>query len=206
MGRSSRLLLAAAVALVLPASVFAGIPDPALSTVPNILTSPDGTLEYVVTVVGAEGPIDQANVEIVASTEVDGLLCWCVGQTHPTIQAFSNVNGEASFFIAAGGCVDPAVVTTPPAAEVFANGIKIGEPGWVSPDVTDNSGNKPTDVGYNPAGSCEVTVGDAVYLTGPIANATYDFCADLNTTGDVSLADALLATGPIANGASCTAQ
>lgn len=205
MGRSLRLLLATVVAGALSAGVcFAGIPDPALSDVPNVVTSPDGNLEYIVTVVGADGPIDSALVEIVFSTETDGLVCWCVGQVHPTIQANSNALGQASFFISGGGCVDPALVTTPPAVEVFANGIKLGEPGVVSSDVVDDGGRKPTDVGYAPGGACKVVIADAVYFTGPIVSGTYDYCTDMDSSGVVNIADAVIVTGPIVSGAICT--
>jgi len=205
MGRSSRLLLVATVVGVLTASVaFAGIPDPALSNVPNVITSPDGSLAYVVDVVGASGPIDSALVQIIVGTEADGIICWCVGQTHPTIEAFTNAAGQATFNIAAGGCVDSALVVTPPAVEVFANGIKIGQPGVVSADVVDSNGTL-AQGGWTPGASCAVSVGDAVYFTPFIANGTYGFCADLDSNGTVSLSDAVLVTPPIAFGASCTA-
>ena len=81
MGRSYRLLIAALVAGILVAgSSYAGIPDPTLSVVPNVLYSPSGTAEYVVVVNGSSGPIENALVQLVFSTEADGLICWCVGR------------------------------------------------------------------------------------------------------------------------------
>ncbi|NNF06614.1 MAG: hypothetical protein HKN21_07625 [Candidatus Eisenbacteria bacterium] len=204
MGRSSRLLLAAIMVGALTASVsFAGIPDPALSTVPNVLVSPDGSLEYKVTVVGADGPIDTALVQIVVGAEADGLICWCVGQTHPTIEATTDASGCASFFISAGGCIDSSLVASPPAVEVFANGIKIGEPGIVSPDAVDANGDvtqTPWVIGAN----CDVALGDAVYHTPFIAGGLPNFCSDMDSDGAVTLADAVTLTAPISNGASCS--
>lgn len=207
MGRSSRLLLAVAVIGVLAANVcFAGLPDPALSTAGNVILSPNASIDYVVEVIGSEGPIDTALVQIVFSTETDGLVCWCTGQVHPNIEGYTNALGQATFNLAGGGCVDSSLVSTPPAVEVFANGIKIAEVGVVSPDAVDGLGRVPTDPGYDPMGSCTVGVGDAANHTGPIVTSTYSFCTDLNSDGALTLADAVLVSEDIINSASCTAQ
>ena len=207
MGRSSRLLLAAAVMGVLAASVsFAGLPDPALSSAGNVILSPSGGIPYTVEVVGTEGPIDTALVQIVFSTETDGLVCWCVGQVHPTIEAYTNALGQATFNISGGGCVDSSLVSSPPAVEIFANGIKLAEVGVVSSDGVDDNGFVATDPSYNPNGTCVVGVGDATFHTSPIIASTYAFCTDINSDGAVSLADAVLITDDIVAASSCAAQ
>jgi len=188
---------------------FAGLPDPALSNVPNVVMSPSGGLTYTVDVIAGDGPVDSSLVEIVFSTEVDNLICWCVGQDHTnrTISAFSNALGAADFNISGGGCVDSSLVASPPAVQVFATGQLLGQVGVVSPDVVDGSGAVATDPGgWDPLGVCNVAVGDAVFHTSPIANSVYTFCTDMNSDNTVSLTDAVLITNDIANAASCSAQ
>lgn len=206
MGRSYRLLIAALVAGVLIAgSSFAGIPDPTLSVVGNVLYSPSGTTEYIVTVNGSAGPIDSATVQLVFSTEADGLICWCVGQAHPLIEATTDVNGQAHFFIAAGGCIDPSLVAAPPAVEVFANGIKLKEVGCVSPDAVDGSGLLPTS-GWDPGLYCSVSLADAGLHSPPIKSGTYSFCSDVNSDLAVDLTDAVVLSESIKSGFTCTKQ
>ena len=43
----------------------AGVPDPLLSTVPNVIVSPDASMGYTVNVAGSGGPIDSSLVQIV---------------------------------------------------------------------------------------------------------------------------------------------
>jgi len=204
MGRSLRLLLAALTAGALTASFCsAGIPDPSLSSAGNVLVNPDGSLQYTVSVVGQSGPIDSAIVQLVFSTETDGLVCWCTGQTHPTIEALSGPTGDADFFISAGGCVDSGLVASPPAVEVFANGFKIAEVGVVSPDAVDDAGLLPLQ-GWSPGGTCQVVLSDAVFHTGPIVSAAYSFCTDFNSDGAVNVSDAVIATAPIILATACT--
>ncbi len=206
MGRSYRLLIAALVAGVLVAgSSFAGIPDPTLSVVGNVLYSPGGTVEYIVTVNGSAGPIDSATVQLVFSTEADGLVCWCVGQAHPLIEATTDASGEAHFFIAAGGCIDPSLVAAPPAVEVFANGIKLKEVGCVSPDAVDDSGILPTS-GWNPGTFCTVSLADAGLHSPSIKTGTYTFCSDVNSDLAVDLTDAVVLSEGIKSGFTCTKQ
>mgnify|MGYP003572957441 CR=1 FL=1 len=208
MGRRYQLLLAVVVASFLTAGVAqAGIPDPALSDVPNVLVVPGGALEYIVTVNGSEGPIDTALVELVFSTEVNGILAWCVGQTTGTISALTDANGEASFFIAAGGCVDAALVSSPPAVRVFAKGIELAQVGVVSPDAVDGDGVPPTG-GWNiTTGSlAEVGLSDASVHTPPVKDGTYSYCTDFNSDGAVDLSDASIMTPSIKDGSNCTAQ
>jgi hypothetical protein len=206
MGRSYRLLLGVLVAaMVVPAAVYAGIPDPSLSDAPNVLYSPGGDLEYIVTVNGSSGPIADATVQLVFSGEADTLVAWCVGQTHPTIEATTDVNGEAHFFIGAGGCIDPSQVAAPPAVEVFANGIKLNEVGAVSPDVVDAGGVLPW-LGWNPGPITSVGGNDGSFLGQYFKTSVYNYCADLNSDGVVAGDDASLAGPAIKNSTGCTIQ
>ncbi len=206
MGRRFRLLIAAlAVGAVAASAAYAGIPDPNLSVVPNVLYSPGGTLEYTVTVNGSSGPIDSATVQIVFSSESDTLICWCLGQTHPMVTATTDINGQAHFFIAAGGCVDPSLVSSPPAVEVFANGIKLSEVGAVSPDAVDAGGLLPTQ-GWDPQGSCVVGLSDGARHATAIKGGGADFCSDVTSDGVVALDDAVVLAAAIKSGSACTAQ
>jgi len=206
MGRSYRLLLGVLVAaMVVPAAVYAGIPDPSLSDVPNVLFSPGGDLEYIVTVNGSSGPIANATVELQFSDGADTLIAWCVGQTHPTISATTDANGEAHFFIGAGGCIDPSQISAPPAVEVFANAVKLSEVGCVSPDAVDASGLLPWQ-GWNPGAVASVSANDAAFLGQFFKTSVYDFCADLNSDGAVAGDDASLAAPAIKNSLSCTKE
>jgi hypothetical protein len=194
-------------ALVVGATIggvaYGGIPDPNFSTVPNVLVSPAGTLEYIVYVADSSGPIDAANVQIVLSTEAETIGCWCVGESVPIISAFSDINGEAHFFIDGGGCIDPDSVASPPPAQVFANGILLADVGIVSVDAVDVGGLLPTQ-GWNPGGFCSCGLSDATRFTAPITTGSYDFCTDLNSDLQVDLADAVAITAPLTIGHTCT--
>ena len=204
MGRWIQVLLAALVVGVATTGVsFAGIPNASLSTVPNIVLSPDGSMETKIIVVGDEGLIDTAVVEIVFSTEVSGIVCWCVGQTEPVITGITNSFGEVCFFIAGGGCVDPLAVTTPPAVEVFANGYLLAQVGTVSVDAVDGGGILPT-AGWTPGGQCTAGLSDATFHTAPLKNGVYSYCTDLNSDLDSDLDDAVAITPGIKTGATCT--
>lgn len=206
MGRSYRLLLGVLVAaMVVPVAVYAGIPDPSLSDAPNVIYSPGGNLEYIVTVNGSSGPISGATVQVIFSTEADSLVQWCVGQTHPTIEAITDANGQAHFFIGAGGCIDPSQVAAPPAVEVFAAGIKLNEVGGVSPDAVDNTGLLPWQ-GWNPGSTSGVSLTDASYHGEFFKSGAFNYCSDLNSDGIVAIDDASLAGSGIKNSESCTAQ
>lgn len=205
MGRRIVLLLAIAVGVTGFSVANAGIPDPTFCDVPNVLVNPGGDLQYTVFVANSSGPIDSALVQIVFSTEVDGFLCWCVGQTHPLIQGYSNASGEATFNIAAGGCVDPTLVGSPPAVEVLANGVSLAQVGVVGPDAVDDGGILPTS-GWNPGGLCRVGLSDASRHTVPFSTFAYDYCSDLDSSGSVGLLDAVIATVPISTASACTQQ
>ena len=204
MGRLIQVLSTALVVGVATAGVAsAGVPNPSLSTVPNIVLTPDGSLPTTVIVVGDVGAIDTALVQVVFSAEAAGIICWCTGQTEPLIQGLTNASGEVTFFVAGGGCVDPLDVGMPPAVEVFANGILLAEVGTVSPDAVDPGGLKPTE-GWNPGGICTPGLNDVVFHTAPIADGFYSFCTDLDSDMDCDLDDALLITPGLKNGVTCT--
>jgi len=197
------ILIAAVVALAPLAAGAAGIPDPNLSQVPNVVVAPDGSLQYRVVLYSSQGALDSALVQLVFSSETEALLCWCSGQVHPVVSSISNILGQAEFYIAAGGCVDSGLVASPPAVQVYANGYPVGEVGVVSPDVVDDTGTRPQS-GWNPGGQCHVTLSDAVYHSGPIQTFVYDFCSDLNSDGVVNISDAVTLTAPIVNASDCT--
>jgi hypothetical protein len=205
MGGVSRLLIAGLAVALGSAPAWAGIPEAANSTVPNVVYNPTGSKEYIVVIRDAgNNPLQDIEVRIQFSAEADTTVCWCVGQVHPLIGATTDVNGEASFFISAGGCLDPGHYADPPIS-VFANGVLMGEVGGVSADVVDGSGNLPHE-GWNPGGSCVNGLPDAVYFTPPIQTGFYDYCTDFNSDGAVDLNDAVFITVPISQGQACVAQ
>jgi len=189
---------------VLATSVaIAGTPDPNLSTVPNVLVSPSGIFTYNVTVVSSDGPVNGALVQLSFSTEAAGLVCWCDGQTQPLIESTSNASGVASFNISAGGCIDPSLVSSPPAVEVFANGFLLKEVGVVSVDSVDPAGLLPTQ-GWDNGGICTAGLADATYHTPTLKSGAYNFCTDLDSDGDCDLDDAVALTPGLKLGWSCT--
>ena len=180
--------------VAVPAAVFAGVPDPLLSTIPNVIGSPDGGLPYRVTIVGTSGPIDSANVTLVWTVAGDTATCWCTAQTHPSVSSSTNASGIAVFTLRLGRCLNPATIPGGVAIEVFVNSIKIKEVGQVSPDVFTGGALGPP---------CVAGVSDAIQFTFPLATGTYGFCFDLNSDGTVGLSDATLVTAPLATAATC---
>ena len=197
------LLTALVVGVATTGAASAGVPNPSLSTVPNIVLSPDGTMPTTIIVVGDEGPIDTALVQIVFSSETAGIVCWCTGQTQPLIQGQTNASGVATFIVAGGGCVQPGLVTTPPAVEVFANGILLAEVGTVSVDAVDDSGLLPTE-GWSPGTLCTSGLTDATEHTAPISTGAYSYCSDIDSDLDCDLDDAVALTPGIKTGIACT--
>lgn len=185
--------LALAGLLGVSAVSLAGIPDPALSTVKNVIVCPDGSIPYSVTIVGTSGPINNALVELRYTANGNTGACWCTAQTHPIISATTNASGVATFNIAGGHCLNPATISGGIAVEVYVNSIKLKEVGQVSPDVVPGVTEPP----------CQVTLADATSFTTPLATSTFGFCYDLNSDGGVTLSDAILFTPPAANAASC---
>jgi len=180
----------------------AGTPDPSLSTVPNVLVSPGGIVPYNVTVISTEGPVNGALVQLSFSTEAAGLVCWCNGQTQPMIEGTTDASGIATFNVSAGGCVDPALVSSPPAVEVYANGFLLAEVGVVGVDAVDGSGLLPTQ-GWDTGGVCTAGLSDASYHTPAISLGMYQFCTDLDSDGDCDLDDAVALTPGLKGGWLC---
>lgn len=207
MARFVRIGLLAAIALCVAAAAFANIPNPALSQVPDAITiAPDGSIGYNVTVNGSQGPVVGAQVQLRFTAQSDGLICWCSGQVHPTISAITNGAGQVTFFVAGGGCVEEGETTNPTVCQVFADGVELKQIFVNSPDVQNSQGQKVTDTGYVSDGVCEVGAGDAVYHTGPIVNATVDFCSNFtgpNFDDAVQLGDAIILTPFVIAGTSC---
>jgi hypothetical protein len=197
-----RFLVSSVVCLFLTARwgpAMAGLPDPQLSTIPNVLVSPAASLAYTVVIESVDGPVSGALVRLSFSGEADGLACWSVGQTRPDIDAITNAAGVAVFYIAGGGCLDPQSLSSPPVVEVSANGIKLAEVGVLSPDAVDGGGLYSWQ-GWDPDGVCRVGVGDAVSHTSAFAQGTYSFCSDANSDLIVTLGDAVIFTQAISTG------
>jgi hypothetical protein len=204
MGRRYNALLAAIVVGVAFCGVaYGGVPDPSFCTVPNVLVSPAGTMEYIVYVGDSGGALDSINVQIVLSAEAESLGCWCVGESTPIISTYSDINGEAHFFIDGGGCINPDSVSGGPPAQVFGNGILLADVGIVSVDAVDIAGLLPTQ-GWDPMGSCTCGLSDATKFTAPITTGTYEYCADLNSDLSIDLEDAVAITVPLTAGHTCT--
>jgi len=181
-------------------------PDPAHCTVPNVVYSPGGTYAYTVTVLDAtDTPVYPCVVEIVFSVEADSLVCWCEGQAHPVILEFTDMQGDATFHIFAGGCIDPSLVSAPPAIQVFANGTLIGEVGGVSPDAGDAFGHFPWN-DWTPGEGCGTGISDGVYHSSPLATAVYSFCTDMNSDLLITLIDAVLIAPSIKIGECCVRE
>lgn len=184
--------LVAPVVLLAPGAI-AGIPDCNLSTIPNVVASPGGTISTTFTIVSTSGPLSGATVELRYTAAGDADACWCTGQGHPIIPVgVTDGSGQVTFAISGGGCLDPAAVAGGVAIQVYVNNVACKEIGQVSPDV--NSTTTPP---------CSVTLADAVDFTGPLSSGTYSFCFDLNSDGAVGLSDAVIFTPPAASGQTC---
>jgi hypothetical protein len=211
MARFARMILLAGSVGILAASLaVANIPQADLSTVPScMIVSPDGALDYTVEVIGSIGPVNGADVEILVYTDADALVSWCVGQNHPSILGNTDANGQYTFNIAAGGCVD-AIRHGDVVYRVFADGVPIGEgspqlPGAiVSPDAVNEAGLLPTDGDYVADTESAVTLADAVFHTGPIVTAVLEQCTDFNSDDVINVSDAVIVTPYIINATSCT--
>ncbi|NNF06874.1 MAG: hypothetical protein HKN21_08940 [Candidatus Eisenbacteria bacterium] len=203
-------LVLAIVGMFAATAAMANIPDPALSNCPAFLTiTPDGSFTYTVTVNGATGPVNGSLVEIRVSAQADPVVCWCVGQVHPSITAVTNASGEADFNIAGGGCVSAAGLGGGAVvAQVLADGIELCQIEINSPDAVDSGGFLPTDDDYVGDANCVVGLADAVFHTGPIAGGTAEVCSNFTDPYDdtVALGDAVIVTPYIVNGTSCVAQ
>ncbi len=160
-------------ALAAPAGASTGpaanpFPDPSCSTIPAMVTvTPDGSAAYTVRiVVCGRGPVSGAYVELEFSSEADSLISWAPGQDHPLLLAVADANGEATFHVAAGGCLDPATWGGGSfIAQVRADGVLMAEVGVNSPDAVNAQGLTPTDSGRTTCddGIFQVSLADAVF-------------------------------------------
>jgi hypothetical protein len=193
MGRRYSTFLSILTLSLLAASVcWGGVPDPALSTVPNVVGAPGGGLAYAVTIVGSSGPIDSANVTLVWTTAGDTATCWCPTQVHPTVTATTNASGVATFDLKLGGCLEPATIPGGVGVNIYVNSIAFAQRGQVSPDVVSTH-----------APPCAVALADAVNFTPHLAGAVYGYCYDLNSDLSVGLTDAVMFTPYAASAAHC---
>jgi len=212
-------LLLALVGVFAATAAVANIPDPNLSDVPDMITiTPDGSFAYTVTIIGAQGPVNGANVEIRLTGFADPVAAWCLGQAHPSMFGTTDANGQASFNIAGGGCVRNAANSLGEVvSQVFADGIEMAQPDINSPDVVNASGVLYTDATFvfddtNGDGTgtpvARVGLSDAVFHTGPIANGLVEPCTNFTAPFNdvVALGDAVIVTPFIVFGASCDAQ
>lgn len=223
MARFFRVSLLAAMALVIATGALANIPDPNLSTVPDVLTvTPDGSFEIVIVIQGAQGPVNGSFVEIEFSPvaggpyglpQTDGLIAWSdpipaiadvptggpgggflfSGNTSPT--------GEIRFRIAAAGCVAEKVDDIAPyVAQVRADNIVMNECYVNSPDVVDALGALPEDLDYSicnqATGSTSVGLADALFHTPPISQGQAEVCSKFTAPydGPVGIGDATVLT------------
>jgi hypothetical protein len=187
---------------------YAGIPDAAASSIPNVLIAPpcqgcDGSANYEIQINDPIGPLEGVEVTLVFSENANALLAWCSSQERPQISASTDQTGTATFRIYGGGCIEPSEAPSLPVVQVFANGIFMAEVGIVSPDVVDPSGKKATDPGWDPAGMAACSLSDGAYLGSYITLGIYDFCSDLTRDGIVDLNDAVLMTPFMRSGACC---
>ncbi|TPW18039.1 MAG: hypothetical protein FD129_140 [bacterium] len=182
----------AALLVTIASSASAGIPDCTLSTIPNVVACPDGTIPTTFTIVSTSGPLNAATVELRYTAIGEAAACWCPTQVHPIISGVTNASGQVTFNISGGGCLNPATIAGGVAIRVYVNNIACKEIGQVSPDV--NSTTSPP---------CVVSLADAVDFTGPLSTSTYSFCFDLNSDNQVGLTDAVIFTSPASSAASC---
>lgn len=218
MDRFVRRALALALLGVACASLAsANVPIPELSTVPKcVAISPTGALAYRVTILGTAGPINASSVEVRFNIPGDTLVCWCstvpdpgpVPATH-SFFATTNSQGIATFNIRGGGCIEYLLSAIPgswdAAGEIFADNVKMGEFGTVSPDAVDGAGRLPTGTAslWDPNGTCGTGLADAVQHTTPLATANYQWCTDVNCDNLTGLTDAAILTPFLASSASC---
>jgi hypothetical protein len=214
-----RIVVAVFLLLVGHSTAYA-VPCPYGDVSPCLVLSPDGSLEYKVTVMGsltsypcsAPQPIPNSMVQIRFTNASDSLVCYCATVTGPRPRLFSvrsNALGQSSFRIAGGGCAERGNPAFPGpgkyAAEIFFDGVRVGELGIVSPDVVDNAGRRMLDSPqWQPAGSCAAGLADAVEHTGPIAESQYAWCSDLNCDQQVGISDAVLVTPYLAGALACS--
>ena len=193
--------------MLAPVLAAADTPNPNLCAVPDILTvTPDATARVRMNIVGQQGPIADAVVEITFTAQADGLIAWGSSQAHPVVTSVTDANGVADFYLAGGGC---ATALEPGAfiAEVRADGVIVDKPTVVnSPDAVNSAGELPAESGVAPCegGMTHVGLSDASFHTMSIFTAAVEPCSKYfgNPLDTVGLADAVFVTPYITEGVS----
>jgi hypothetical protein len=165
---------------------------------------------FTIHVEGRVGPVKGSFVEVEVSPDADLLVSWCrapfggaAGQSHPVLTGFTDVNGNVTFELYGGGCLNPNdFFGATFIAQVRADGIVLDEPFINSPDAVDYRGRKATDA--PPEGG---TV-DAVFHTRPIKMGLREHCTKFTPpfNGTVGVSDAVFLTPYIKNGNVCKCQ
>jgi len=231
MSRLTRIsFLLVMVLAVTTTGALANIPSPELSSVPDRLTlglgatfplkpgvgssptvdNPIGT--FNVHVAGPAGAVGGSFVEVEIAPDIDGLVAWCVGQTHPVLSGFADGNGDITFAFQGGGCIiRGSFPHTSFIAQVRADGIVLKEPDISSPDAVNSNGKKPTTVprGNNCIGGVtSAGLSDGVFHTRPIKQNLIEPCTKFSSpyNAPVALLDAVYVSPYIKLGRSCTCQ
>ena len=218
---------------VIPAVAAAGHRDCRLSNVPDaIILSPGSRYPsnpiggFTVHVECDRGPVEGSFVEVEISPDADVLVSWCKaphggssGQVHPILTGFTDVNGNITFEMYGGGCLDPSEFFGATfIAQVRADGIVLDEPFINSPDVVNNQGKKATDTPptgglkrcdlVNDVSIAKVSLSDAVFHTQPIKLGLREACSKFTPpyNGTVGVSDAVFLTPYIKNGNICNCQ
>jgi len=234
MSRLFRVSFVALSLLVCATGVFANIPNPDNSSVPDAIVLSPGVRYsgnpvglFVLTArSGANAIIPNAFVEIEISPGADAIVGWCSDYGNPTppqarnlITGTTDVNGVATFEFYGGACLAPDdFFGASFQAQVRVNGIVLDEPYIVSPDVVNSAGKKATDT-PPPAGlkrcdivsgfaSAVVSLSDAVFHTRPIKLGQQEACSKFTPpfNGSVALADAVALTPYVKNSNLCKCQ
>lgn len=180
------------------------------SDVPKLLVlTPKGSIPFTVIIFGCGNPpqpVVGAIVDVEFGPDADALIAWPPGQEHPVVTGVTGADGSVTFHIAGAGCVDPGRFTGPTyIVQVRVDDIVIAEIPVTSPDVVDDAGLLPTQLGTSICENGMSTAGlsDAVFHTRAIQEALVEPCSKL--TGDpadpVGLDDAVAITPFIKSGA-----
>ena len=215
------------------ATAAAGPPPINLSNVPDAMTLSPGSRYaanpiggFTVHVEGPLGPTEASFVEVEVSSDADVLVSWCQaphggasGQVHPILTGFTDANGNITFEVYGGGCLDPAdFFGATFIVQVRADGIVLDEPFINSPDVVNEQGQKATDTpptggvkrcdSVNDLSIAQVSLSDAVYHTQPIKAGLREACTKFTPpySGNVGVSDAVFLTPYVKNGSVCNCQ
>jgi len=232
--RVGRMVTAALLLMALPRASRAGTDGLILSNVPDVMTLSPGARYtsnpiggFTVHIEGRLGPVSGSLVEVEVSPEADVLVSWCrapyggaAGQVHPILSGLTDVNGNVTFEVYGGGCLDPnQYLGATFIVQVRAEGIVIDEPAINSPDAVDQQGRRATDAppeggaarcDLGPGGTpvASVSLSDAVYHGAAIKLGARQICTKFTPpfNGSVGVSDATFLTPYIKNGNVCNCQ